>query len=187
MIVDIFKILLKILFAVFITAILYVGVIEMYLINTITAIELSHDEIIKVQLQELTYQNYSLYEKADYIYGNLQIHTLFSDANIIIFSIYIAMYIFFLLHTLTIFLSKYISMRYAKNIMYLTKNSLVSLGTTGTMISIAIAMKGRAEEVSNISQLIQGAFFDSIYTTIIGLNLYILALGLSVFDKRNTT
>lgn len=187
MIADIFKIVFKILSAVFITAILYVGVIEIYLINTLTAIELNPAEIIKAQLQELTYQNYSLHEKADYIYENLQIHILFSDANIIIFGIYIAMYIFFLLHTLTIFLSRYISIKYAKNIMYLTKNSLVTSGTIGTMISIGIAMKGRAEEVSNISQLIQGAFFDSIYTTIIGLNLYILALGLSVFDKRDTT
>lgn len=187
MIADIFKIFIKIVLAVFITTILYVSVIEIYLINTATEVELSHDKIIKAQLQEQTYENYSLIEKAQYIYENLQIHTLFSDANIIIFGIYIAMYLFFLLHVLTIFLSKYIRVRYNKNIIYLTTNSLVTLGTIGTMLSIAIAMKGRAEEVSNISQLIQGAFFDSIYTTIIGLNLYILALGFSTFSKRNTT
>ena len=64
-------------------------------------------------------------------------------------------------------------------------NTLLTLGTIGTMLSIAIAMKGRSEGVSNISELIQMAFFDAIYTTIIGLNLYIIAIGISIFYKKS--
>ncbi len=96
------------------------------------------------------------------------------------------MYLIFLLHIYTVLIEGDMDYKYSRKITLFTKDSLLTLGTIGTMYSMAMAMKGRNAETSNISDLIQVAFFDAIYTTIMGLTLFVIAIGISIFNKRST-
>lgn len=177
------RLLLKLFLAGFISAIFYLMTIEVYSIQTTVAGAIDYNQI-KIQAQ--LYEHWSLFAKALYHFNQLEIHNLFKHSNSVIKSIYIVMYLIFLLHIYTILIEGDMDYKYSRKITLFTKDSLLTLGTIGTMYSMAMAMKGRNAETSNISDLIQVAFFDAIYTTIMGLTLFVIAIGISIFNKRST-
>jgi len=176
------ELFLKLLLAGFVATVLFLMTIEFYSIKTVVTGEIDY-HLVKIQAQ--LYDNWSLFAKALYHFNQLEIYNLFEQSNSVIKSLYIAMYVTFLVHIYTIFIEKYILYKYSKKIIFFTKNSLLTLGTIGTMYSIAWAMYGRTAETTNISELIQVAFFDAIYTTIIGLSLFLLVIGINIFSKRS--
>jgi len=176
------ELFLKLLLTGLVSTPLFLMVIEFYSITATASIAMDYNQV-KIQAQ--LYSHWSIFAKAIYHFNQLEIHNLFQQSNSVIKSLYIAMYLIFFMHIYIIFIERNIAYKYSKKIIFFTKNALLTLGTIGTMYSIAWAMYSRTADTTNISDLIQVAFFDAIYTTIIGLSLFLLAIGINIFSKRS--
>ncbi len=178
---QIFMILIQIILTGIISVGLYIMVIEAYSLgNHIKEAKDNIDFLLNMQL----YENLTYYKKFLYFVNELEIHNLFAKSNSVISSIYLILFSAFFLYTLSIFLGQNINENFSNRLQFFALQTLMTFGTIGSMYSISLAMYKIQGTSMDIAKVIQTAFFDAIFTTLLGLTLYVIALFIGTFKVK---
>ena len=114
--------------------------------------------------------------------SNFAIIKLFSKSDFVLKTIYILQ---FMVLTLQIGLLIYnVKKSFFQKTTDFTITATLSLGTIGTMYSIAKAISIPSGEIYNISDIIKTNFLDALYTTIFGLSIAVIIVGINIFYKK---
>lgn len=111
----------------------------------------------------------------------LAIYKVFNEGDLVINSIYAAIFSMLLIHIIVVLNHQSLQVHKVDAILTWTTYAAAGLGTLGTMYAIAFALHGAQSELSNLNDIVQKAFFDAIYTTILGLSVSVINQGISVF------
>jgi len=175
-------ILVRSFIALALSAVLYVMIIELYMVPSVEPLS----------QKDLLLQQYGLLEKGfieniQMWINHLAISKLLSQEQGVILGIYIAIYIIFLFHTIVTLNSKYLLPKRVDYIQTFTVFAASTLGTIGTMYAVAVALSAKGTEMVSTNQIIKEAFFDAIYTTIVGLSVTLLCVFINIFNYRKET
>jgi len=116
-------------------------------------------------------------------YAKLPIYKLFAQSDLVINTIYSLIYLMFATHMWFTIFGKF-DKKVVESVISFTTYSALTLGTIGTMYAIAVATHGGGN--GSMSEIVQKAFYDAIYTTLMGLSISLLNMGMNViYTYRN--